>query len=453
MMIENNPGSSPTVTKSVVYRNLFVDASLLNASVQGYNVDGFTGYGDVNNVDFERIVVSSATGNGWSCTKDATSGDTPDGWHFEWCLAQGNSGNGWGGSVSSGQGHFTDSSFINCHAQGNDGDGFYITGDNNRFSVCRSDLNTNGYTTDFGTADGYASCNTFSACGTQRNQANGWNIINTSSGGTSWRSPVILNACSAEGDGVGGGAGGNYAGMFVSGQNIVTMTNCNVMNYTLDMTGSQASCPQNGVTVDSTNPGLATLRIDGGYIGHDTSGVSFNQMSDAKDYYVGPATIVGTGYEQDIPGAAWGVANLMSYYTDLGSTDFTPSVGGGAQTVLTTPSLPRGRYLVRFQITIVNADIGSSTDIITFGVEPSLSGSPASITTNPIGGQFNPGNATINTDNGGTFSGSAVYIVSNAGTLDLTITIPTGMGGTPKVRSQAQSGTYQATYVSIDRQA
>lgn len=146
-------------------------------------MDGFAIWGNVQAAQFERVGVYKVTGNGWGAYKGTTAGTTasqtvaPNGMHFYSCLAGSCGGDGF-------HGEFDDCELVDCHAQSCTGDGFHITRANSRFVGCRGDLCANGWTFDvrLSTA-GYQDASTLIGCGTQRNNYNGLNVVNSSATG------------------------------------------------------------------------------------------------------------------------------------------------------------------------------------------------------------------------------------------------------------------------------
>jgi hypothetical protein len=116
------------------------------------------------------------------------------------------------------------------------GHGFYTTpgsGGNMIYVGCRADLCAgSGWRIDHQGTFGDAT--KLSCCSTERNNHDGVLITNSSATGADWRSPVIISGCCFEGDGHNRGAGGDYAGIRVQGQNRVFIDATTVMVNTLD---------------------------------------------------------------------------------------------------------------------------------------------------------------------------------------------------------------------------
>ena len=68
---------------------------------------------------------------------------------------------------------------------------------------------------------------TLVGCGTEQNLQHGLNVINSGTA-TSMSDPVIASACSFDGDGAGSSGSNQYAGISVTGANIVILNACNV---------------------------------------------------------------------------------------------------------------------------------------------------------------------------------------------------------------------------------
>lgn len=250
--IDGNPGTGTTRVQGLRIRDLWVDGSNAPASV-----DGVALYGPVNAAQMLRVGVWNATGHAFPIYSDSGSGTAPDGTHWQDCLAQSCTGDGWSGKL-------TDASVVNCHAQGNNGNGFTITGGNNQFVNCRSDLNAHGYVFDHpGGSDGYDDYNAMANCTTQRNAKNGLLITNSSGSGQQYRMPVKCTGCCFTGDGT---AAATWAGVWVEGVNQAELHGCSVRVYTVDVAGG---CPSIGLKTATigTGPGVPTaISWDGGSI-------------------------------------------------------------------------------------------------------------------------------------------------------------------------------------------
>jgi hypothetical protein len=117
------------------------------------------------------------------------------------------------------------------------GHGFFSTsgsGGNTQLIGCRADLSAAcGFVADHNGAFGDAM--RLVGCGTERNQGHGLLVTNSSATGSDWRVPVIVSGCSFEGDGIGGGAGGEFAGICVEGRNQVFIDGTVVAVNNLDV--------------------------------------------------------------------------------------------------------------------------------------------------------------------------------------------------------------------------
>lgn len=282
--IDGDPGTGTVKISGGRLRDFWIDGSSSPAGV-----DGVALYGPANAVQLQRVGVDQATGNAFGLYNDAGSGTAPDGTHWQDCVAQSCGGSGWFGQL-------TDASVVNCHAQTCGGDGFAITGGNNQFLNCRSDLNTNhGYVIDHpGGSDGFDDYNLLVGCTTQRNAKNGLLVTNSSASGQQYRMPVKLVGCCFTGDGT---AATSWAGVWVEGVNQVELTGCAVRVYTKDVAGG---CPSIGLKTATigTGPGSPTaISWDGGSIQCASGGSLVSDSAGvAGALRISPSTVGFTGY-------------------------------------------------------------------------------------------------------------------------------------------------------------
>lgn len=266
-------------------RDLWIDGSSGPAS----GVDGIAAWGAMYTVSIRNVGIYEVSGNGVAGYKNTnfTSSNGPQGWNMETVIIQ---QCGVNGLLYSG----TDGSFANVHAQKcgttGTGDGLYITGQHNQFTGCRGDLCVNGITVD--SSSGYPSIidsNTFTGGGTQRNQKNGLNVINSSAAGTSARSPLLVTGATFDGDGVNSGAGGGgYAGIAVAGSNTVVLSACNVLVATED---AASGCPAYGLATASsgTGPGVPdVVQMNGGFLNGVVA--MTNDAAPSYSFRVSPST-------------------------------------------------------------------------------------------------------------------------------------------------------------------
>jgi hypothetical protein len=229
----------PTAQDQGELSDLWIDCS----EFTGSSLNGVAAFGAVNSVSLQRVGVYEAPADGFLLQPD-TSGNFPDGWYLDTCLAQTCGGNGFSGN-------FTDGTLINCHAQNCGGDGFVMQGANAKLHGCRGDLCTNGFTIDVAgsSTSGFNDATVLSGCGTQRNNQDGLNVINSSSTADAYRNPVVVDGCTFGGDGYNDGepsaSGIYYAGIRVRGANTVFIGSTSVTVHQR----TAGDSPQYGLTV------------------------------------------------------------------------------------------------------------------------------------------------------------------------------------------------------------
>ncbi len=307
---QTNPGSNQV--SGVRIRDIWVDGSSSPAAV-----DGIAQYGAIEASQYERVGCNQVTGKAFPCYTDNSwsLNAFPDGQHLYSCLAQKCHDHAFYGT-------YVDCTMVDCHAQSSNltgagyGDGFYINGGgNNRFVACRSDLNKNGFTFDSPRSIGastYFDTNTLVCCGTQGNNNNGLNVINTSGSGAANRTPVIVSGGSFDGDGQdsANGAGGSagFAAIHVEGKNDVWLSATTVnVSTQWAATGS----PEYAVSSSTvgTTPGVpSTVLWDSGFMNAVTGGI--RDLAPAKLMSIGPNVQAYVGSQYNGPG----VAPLLSLY-------------------------------------------------------------------------------------------------------------------------------------------
>lgn len=283
----NGNGTSNTPLHRMAVVDVWIDGASAPASV-----DAVAAWGAMQAVLLCRVGINHATGRGVGLYTNTNFGSAnfPDGFQLDTVLAQACTSHGFGGN-------FVDTTFDNCHAQSNGGDGFSLTGGNNRLTNCRSDLNVNGFTFDaFGGGGGFNDpVAVLVNCGTQRNSHNGLNAVNTSAPGTSARAPVILSGCTFDADGANGGVGGGgFAGMFASGSVEVAATGTSVLCGTVDV--ASPGCPQYAIATAAagTGPGKPVLvQVNGGIL--NAASAIINDAAPAQSLRVSPYTAAYAG--------------------------------------------------------------------------------------------------------------------------------------------------------------
>lgn len=376
MMLDGTPGTGGA-TYGLRIRDLWVDGSSAPA-----NVDGVSGYGAVSAFQLERVGVYGATGDAFPLYSDTGASASPDGPHLYSCIAQSCTGNGYSGK-------YIDATALDCHAQLCGKDGFTITGANNRWIACRADLNTNGFTFDAqrpAVPAQFHDTNTLVGCGTQANNKNGLNVINSSASGQSLRYPVIADACSFEGDGSNSGAGGGgFAGIAVSGRNTVFITNPQV----LVMTYNTAASPQYSVATASsgTGPGVPDLvTIQGGFLNAVTAITNDAAPTFAGGFRISNSTMVYAGGE----------------FSSQATTQATPFAAVAAP-FTSAPTAPASTV----SATLVMMGLGTNTTGTPWAFTPKSSGvvlvtvtglvtTATAVATATFGGRFGTGAAPVN---------------------------------------------------------
>jgi hypothetical protein len=297
LCLDQSPGTtSAAPTLGIRLRDFWIDGSGGPASL---SVDGITCSGPVNAWQAERVGVYKASGSGFNFVQ--TGDGFPDGQHMYSCVAQDCAQYGFAGQI-------TDATLIECHAQGCGYSGIYMTGGNNRFVGCRSDLNgQHGWYLDHsGAGDGFSDGTILDGCGTQLNNWNGVYVTNSNG---EWHDPVLITGCSIGEDGQNGTwddgiktpvGGGGYAGIHVEGLNHVHISN------TLVAVGKKnvsAGSPQYGiqtasVTVDGVVSVPDSITVTGGRIeAAGTDANLINEKAEPANFQISPETVGAIGYQ------------------------------------------------------------------------------------------------------------------------------------------------------------
>jgi len=211
------PRTGPSLSNPVV-KDLWIDC---NSGPAPANVHGIASLATVFRAVIDRVGIVAPTGRGiWG---QNGSGGRPDGWSITNVIVElpGSDGVQYEGQ---------DAFLSNVHAQNGNtngtGDGIVITGGNNRLVGCRADSCTNGFTIDVRQNGNFSGSTTLVGCGTEENSQNGLNVVNSAQSATAMSDPVVATGCSFDGDGTGTAA--QYAGISVTGANIVILNACNV---------------------------------------------------------------------------------------------------------------------------------------------------------------------------------------------------------------------------------
>jgi hypothetical protein len=186
-------------------------------------VHGIGSNGSVNHMVIDHVGIAIPTGAGiWAQTSN-DGGNFPDGWTITNVIVEKPQSDGirYEGA---------DCYMSNVHAQNGNtsgtGDGFYISGGNNRLIGCRADSCANGFTIEFQVGSAFAGTAVILAgCGTEVNNKNGLNII--SNGTPDLPNTVTATGCSFEGDGK-ATTTGTWAGISVTGPGVIILNACNV---------------------------------------------------------------------------------------------------------------------------------------------------------------------------------------------------------------------------------
>jgi len=263
------------------------------------DVDGIACHGNVNGLEVTHVSVALVTGHGLAFYTDSAGLDG-DGLWLSRCMFQSTGKSG----VYRPTG---DANIHNVHVQlagqagGDDGHGFFTTPSSSGNTVyvgCRADLCAgSGWLIDHKGSFGDAT--KLVGCSTERNSQDGVLITNSSAAGTAWRGPVIISGCCFEGDGMGGGAGGEFAGIRVEGRNRVFIDGTMVVVNTLDI---KAGAPKYalGLGAVGSSPGQPeTVEWASGRMNYSTGqgGQAIDGPSLAHHLLIGPTVTQAGGYE------------------------------------------------------------------------------------------------------------------------------------------------------------
>lgn len=258
LVIDKTPGTTGTTTYSTHLKDFWLDGTSAPA-----NVDGISTFGALQVLSIVGVGINGASGHGINFVNDAASSASapyPDGVYLSDIMIQSATNNGFNAAVNNNKA--SDVVAYSIHAQSCGGDGFYLNWGNGNLVNCRADHCTNGFTVDSPPGgSGVMDSMTFIGCSTEDNSQNGFNIINTSTSGAQYLRWVQISACKLQGDGVNGNAGGGgFAGIKVSGANIVTIDNTHVFVRIDKVAGG---CPEYGIATASagTTPGKPNLIV------------------------------------------------------------------------------------------------------------------------------------------------------------------------------------------------
>jgi hypothetical protein len=269
-----------------VVKDLWIDCSAVTLPPAGPAIHGIASFDNVNHAVIEHAGIAAPTGMG--IYGSSVGAGRPDGWAIGNVIVELPFGDG---VRYEGQDCFMSNVHVQNGNTNGSGDGFVITGGNNRLVGCRADSCRNGFTIDVRQAGKFSGSVTLAGCGTEENLQNGLNVINTDPSATAMNDPVLATGCSFDGDGV---SGGTFAGISVTGANIVILTGCNV-NVTAVVSNpsppyalSLGKSPQNG-----SDPTL--IQAIGGWWTAANAGTSVIHGSDAATVLsVGVHGFVGT---------------------------------------------------------------------------------------------------------------------------------------------------------------
>lgn len=383
-VINGNGTSNTAVQLAADIRDLWIDGSSGPASVDGISI-----WGTMQGVHIQNVGINQPTGQGINFAKNTNFGsaNVAQGPYLDTIMIQ--QPTGVGITVTG-----TDGTFINCHVQGVSGggaaDGWSITGGHNQFIGCRADLSKNGFTFDAPRSTGSNSFfdgNTMLGGGTQGNQNNGINVINSSATGQSLRCPVFISGVSLDGDGVNAGAGGGgFAGLAVAGRNDVVADNLNVLVATVFATPNATPAYAVATASSGTGPGVPdSVTINSGFLNGATA--ITNDAAPSTDFYLGLGTR-GYGGGQ---------------YASNGSTALAKPAKVPAAPLGSTPTAPAATA----STTLVMMGLGTNATGTPWAFTPLSSGkvlvnvtglvtTATAVATATFGGRFGTGTAPIN---------------------------------------------------------
>jgi hypothetical protein len=293
------PGGVLSLGPDVVIGARIRDLAVVNDLGSPADVDGIACHGNVNGLEVTHVSVALVSGHGLAFYQDGAGLDG-DGLWMSRCMFQSTGKSG----VYRPTG---DANIHNVHVQlagqvaGTDGHGFFTmpsSSGNTVYVGCRADLCAgSGWLIDHKGSFGDAT--KLIGCSTERNSQDGVRITNSSAAGTAWRGPVIISGCCFEGDGMAGGAGGEFAGIRVQGRNRVFIDGTMVVVNTLD---AKAGAPKYALMLDEIGsaPGQPeTVEWASGRMNYSTKqgGQAIGNPSLADHLLIGPTVTQSGGYE------------------------------------------------------------------------------------------------------------------------------------------------------------
>jgi hypothetical protein len=342
------------------------DLAILNDLGSPAGVDGISCHGNVNGLEVRHVSVALVSGYGLAYYRDA-GGHGGDGLWMSRCMFQRTGKSAVHQPVSDANIHNVHIQFAGHVAGAADGHGFFTTpasSGNMTYVGCRADLCAgSGWLIDHEGSFGDAT--KLIGCSTERNCQDGVLITNSSPAGTGWRGPVIISGCCFEGDGMNHGAGGEYAGIRVRGQNRVFIDGTTVMVNKLDV---PAGAPKYSLGINETGsaPGKPeTIEWASGRLNYSTGqgGQAIQNHSLADHLLIGPTVTQAGGYESrtisprsgkvTLSGGTatvsspWAFPASLIYLTNISpsgtpGTPYVSSRGTGSFTIESTSSTDSG---------------------------------------------------------------------------------------------------------------
>jgi hypothetical protein len=342
------------------------DLAILNDLGSPAGVDGISCHGNVNGLEVRHVSVALVSGYGLAYYRDA-GGHGGDGLWMSRCMFQRTGKSAVHRPVSDANIHNVHIQFAGHVAGAADGHGFFTTpasSGNMTYVGCRADLCAgSGWLIDH--AGSFGDATKLIGCSTERNCQDGVLITNSSPAGTGWRGPVIISGCCFEGDGMNHGAGGEFAGIRVRGQNRVFVDGTTVMVNTLDV---PAGAPKYSLGINETGsaPGRPeTIEWASGRLNYSTGqgGQAIQNHSLADHLVIGPTVTQAGGYESRTisprtgkialsggtatVSSPWAFPGSLIYLTNIGpsgtpGTPYVSSRGTGSFTIESTSSTDSG---------------------------------------------------------------------------------------------------------------
>jgi hypothetical protein len=342
------------------------DLAILNDLGSPADVDGISCHGNVNGLEVRHVSVALVSGHGLAYYRDA-GGHGGDGLWMSRCMFQRTGKSAVHRPVSDANIHNVHIQFAGHVAGAADGHGFFTTpasSGNMTYVGCRADLCAgSGWLIDH--AGSFGDATKLIGCSTERNCQDGVLITNSSPAGTGWRGPVIISGCCFEGDGMNHGAGGEFAGIRVRGQNRVFVDGTTVMVNKLDV---PAGAPKYSLGINETGsaPGRPeTIEWASGRLNYSTGqgGQAIQNHSLADHLVIGPTVTQAGGYESRTisprtgkialsggtatVSSPWAFPGSLIYRTTIGpsgtpGTPYVSSRGTGSFTIESTSSTDSG---------------------------------------------------------------------------------------------------------------